>query len=112
MAGCAVAFGYQPQGQDGEELGLLVETDGEPVAGLVDAICGRVAASTGVKPFQVALLPSGTLPRTSSGKLRRAEAARAFLAGELQGPKKVSVLGVAVEVARSELAFFKDRLRR
>jgi hypothetical protein len=36
-----------------------------------------------VLPGRVAVVPPGTLPLTSSGKLRRGEALRRFLAGEL-----------------------------
>jgi len=44
------------------------------------------------------------LPRTSSGKLRRSEALRQLLAGELRSPDPVTLLHVAKETARSLLA--------
>jgi hypothetical protein len=52
----------------------------------------------------VHLLAPGTLPRTSSGKLRRGEALRQLQAGELRPPDRVTLVHVAKETARSLLA--------
>ena len=54
---------------------------GLPDGELEQAIRRAVLDRTGVAPHTVALLPPGTLPRTSSGKLRRREALRRWLAG-------------------------------
>ena len=61
----------------------------------------------GVRPHTVGVLEPGTLPRTSSGKLRRGEALRRYLAGELSAPKKVHAVGLVVEMAKSALAFVR-----
>ena len=64
------------------------------------------AASVGLSnraPCRARMDP-GTLPRTSSGKLRRGEALRQLQAGELRPPDRVTVLHVARETARSLLA--------
>jgi acyl-CoA synthetase (AMP-forming)/AMP-acid ligase II len=97
--GCAIAVGAP--GDEGEELVLLVETTGEVAE---DVIPARVVERTGVRPRQVHLLAPGTLPRTSSGKLRRAEALRQLQNGELRPPDKVTLLHLAKEAARSMLA--------
>ncbi|MFN2549584.1 MAG: fatty acyl-AMP ligase [Myxococcales bacterium] len=97
--GCAVAVGRT--GEEGEELILLVERNGDDL--VADAISGRVVERTGVRPHAVRLLEPGTLPRTSSGKLRRAEALRQLERGELRPPDKVTLLHLAKEVARSAL---------
>jgi len=97
--GCSVALGLQ--GPEGEELLLLVEQSGEADA---ERISSRVTERTGIRPHRVELLEPGTLPRTSSGKLRRAEALRQFQAGELRPPDKVTLLRLAKEMARSALA--------
>jgi hypothetical protein len=60
----------------------------------------------------VRLLAPGTLPRTSSGKLRRAEALRMLQADDLPAPRAVSLLGLAKEAARSMAAFARLRLSR
>jgi fatty-acyl-CoA synthase len=100
--GCAVAVALQTDA--GEELAMLVERDGEALPGLEELISVRVVERTGIKPQAVHLLAPGTLPRTSSGKLRRAEAARQLEAGELRAPDAVTLLHLAKEMARSVLA--------
>ena len=51
-----------------------------------------VSSRTGVRPHTVRILEPGTLPRTSSGKMRRGEALRRFQAGTLLPPRKVNAL--------------------
>jgi len=107
-AGCAIAVGYSKEGGDGETLAMLVERDAAAPAAddatLIDQITARVVERTQVRPELVRLLAPGTLPRTSSGKLRRGEALRQLHADELRAPDAVSVLGVAREAARSMAA--------
>jgi len=61
----------------GEELCILAEIG--PGAADVKSIEALLAERTGFVPKQVLLLDPGTLPRTSSGKIRRGEAAKRFL---------------------------------
>jgi acyl-CoA synthetase (AMP-forming)/AMP-acid ligase II len=118
-AGCAIALGYVPPDlEGGEELALLVERDlavrtveGTPDP-LPDQVRARVLERTGVRAHEVRLLAPGTLPRTSSGKLRRAEALRMLQADDLPAPRAVSLLGLAKEAARSMAAFARLRLSR
>jgi fatty-acyl-CoA synthase len=109
--GCAVAVGLLPDGADGEELALLVEVE-RGGALTEDAVRARVVERTGIRPHTVMLLPPGTLPRTSSGKLRRAEALRQLLAGDLRPPRKVTLLRMAREAALSAAARARLRLLR
>jgi acyl-CoA synthetase (AMP-forming)/AMP-acid ligase II len=106
--GCAAALGVVPPGGDGEVLMLLVERartatprDDEALAG---AIRDAVSERTGLVPAQVVLLPPGTLPRTSSGKLRRAAARQAWEAGTLRPPGRVTPLRMLAALVRSRLA--------
>ncbi|MFL5313318.1 MAG: AMP-binding protein, partial [Myxococcales bacterium] len=109
--GCAVAVGLVPDGADGEELALLVEVErGGALTG--DAVRARVVEKTGIRPHTVELLQPGTLPRTSSGKLRRAEALRQLLRGELRPPRKVTLLRMAREAALSAVGLARLRLTR
>ena len=101
-AGCAVAVGVPTD--DGEELALLVEGDADP-----EAIRTRVLERTGIRAHRVEMLASGTLPRTSSGKLRRGEARRQLLQGELRPPDRVNAVTVVKEMARSWLAPLVER---
>nr|AYM52779.1 AMP-binding protein [Simulacricoccus ruber] len=111
--GCAVALGFTPEGEEDEALLLLAERAGAGEAAddatVEEHIRAAVLAATGIRPHTVRLLAPGTLPRTSSGKLRRQEALRRYLGGELHAPKKVSAVGMAVEVAKSALAFARAR---
>ncbi|MBZ4416105.1 fatty acyl-AMP ligase [Myxococcus sp. RHSTA-1-4] len=103
--GCAVALGFTPEGGQDEALLILAERAGEGGDEAVEErIRAAVVEATGVRPHTVRLLEPGTLPRTSSGKLRRSEALRRYLAGELTPPKKVGMVGMAVEMAKSALA--------
>lgn len=64
---------------EGEGLAILVERAGESSeAELLSALRACVAERCGVVPDRVVLLDPGSLPRTSSGKIRRREAARLF----------------------------------
>jgi hypothetical protein len=65
-----------------------------------------------VEPWHVEILEAGTLPRTSSGKMRRSEALRQFLAGELTPPEKVTTLKILKEVAKSQLAWARFSLTK
>lgn len=116
-AGCAVAVGFVPEEADGEQLLVLAErpSGARPLsddASTADRVRRAILGRTGIRPHTVHLLAPGTIPRTSSGKLRRNEALRRFLAGELGPPARVSRLRIALEVLRSALAFARVRLRR
>ena len=112
--GCAVAVGFIPgegdaRNADTEELLILAERAAMPSSPLVlslsltHEIRTAILARTGVRAHTVCVLAQGTLPRTTSGKLRRAEALRRFQAGELSAPRTVSKQRVAGAVFRSTL---------
>lgn len=110
--GCAVALGFTPPGQDDEALLVLAErTDGAP-PDLESQIAAAIVEHTSIVPHTVVVLAPGTLPRTSSGKLRRGEALRRYLGGELRPPAPLTPLRVGAQVARSLAAFARHRLGR
>jgi acyl-CoA synthetase (AMP-forming)/AMP-acid ligase II len=86
-AGCAVAASWLPEGAPGEVLALFVEISREAapeeLAALPEACREAVLGATGLAVDRLEVLAPGTLPRTSSGKLRRGETLRLYLAGEL-----------------------------
>ncbi|HEX6686188.1 MAG TPA: AMP-binding protein [Candidatus Limnocylindrales bacterium] len=82
-AGGAAAFGIPTHG--GDRLIVAVEARAGGDAGLRRAVAVAVAEHTGMAPADVVTLRFGRLPKTSSGKLRRAETRRRYLAGELTG---------------------------
>lgn len=102
-AGCAVAIGFVPPGDDDEALAMLVETNSDATPTLAQDVASRVEERTSILPAHVELLAPGTLPRTTSGKLRRREARAQWLAGTLSPPKKVSAVRLLVEAANGEL---------
>jgi acyl-CoA synthetase (AMP-forming)/AMP-acid ligase II len=72
---------------EGDRLVVVHEAhrhaDAAALASAVHHIRGDVATAHEVRLAVVVLIRAGTLPRTSSGKVRRAECRRAYLAGEL-----------------------------
>ncbi|TAM48727.1 MAG: fatty acyl-AMP ligase [Acidobacteria bacterium] len=113
-AGCAVALGFVPDGDGAEALLVLAERarDAAPDDGIAERIRSAVLEHTGIRPYTVRLLEPGTLPRTSSGKMRRGEALRRFLAGELTPPRAAGPARLATEAVRSALAFARARVGR
>lgn len=107
--GCAVALGFVPEGGS-EELLILAETAGDADGGLEERIRAAVLERTGIRPHTVRALAPGTLPRTSSGKLRRSEALRRHLAGELTPPSRPTPVRMALEMARSAMAYARAKL--
>jgi acyl-CoA synthetase (AMP-forming)/AMP-acid ligase II len=71
--GCVIAFGAADEAL-GTEAVVLVAESREPEsahAALGKAIAQRVAEAVGLHPDHVAIVPPGTVPKTSSGKLQR-----------------------------------------
>jgi fatty-acyl-CoA synthase len=103
--GCAVALGFPSDG-GGEGLLVLAERgrggEGDPL--LAERARRAILEHTGIAPDAVQILAPGTLPRTSSGKLRRTEALRRHLAGALRPPRRANAITVALALARSALA--------
>lgn len=102
--GCTVAVSYLPENADGEVLVLLVERAKDGGRGADETIVARcrtaVRRATGLELDRVVVLAPGTLPRTSSGKLRRQESLRRLRAGELAAPAASSPLRIATTALR------------
>jgi acyl-CoA synthetase (AMP-forming)/AMP-acid ligase II len=111
-AGRAVAASWMPQGGDQEQLVLIVEARRGVVPArfgeIADACRREVIAATGLVPAQVEVVPAGTLPRTSSGKLRRSDALKQYLSGTLRAPDHVGVVDAARYVVHSWLTALKE----
>jgi acyl-CoA synthetase (AMP-forming)/AMP-acid ligase II len=102
--GCAVAVGYVPAGAYDEALAMLVETTPGGPPSLATDVAARVLQRTGIAVSHVELLVPGTLPRTSSGKLRRLEARTQWLAGTLSPPRRVSALRLLLATAKGRIS--------
>ena len=110
--GCTAAVGWVPAGGDGERLAVLAErASGSRVdaAELRDQIELKVLERTGLKAHLVEVLEPGTLPRTSSGKIRRAEALRLHQEQALDAPRKVSTVRMMGAMVESHLAMGRSR---
>jgi fatty-acyl-CoA synthase len=70
-AGNVIAFGVE--GRRGREAVIVVaETRAEDPQPIRKAVAARVLDAVGLPPEEVVLVPPGSLPKTSSGKLQRA----------------------------------------
>jgi fatty-acyl-CoA synthase len=111
--GCVVAVSWLPEGADGERLLVLVEARrGLPRAEfpiLAKECAASIITATGLAPDRVVVLEPGTLPRTSSGKLRRRAALQQYLAGRLAPPQRFIRIRVALAVARSWIAGLQSK---
>ncbi|MCU1273974.1 MAG: AMP-binding protein [Bryobacterales bacterium] len=106
-AGCAIAVSTAVE-TEGEQLIVLAERDSRSQRNadeIAADIKARILSGLSLIPHHVEILPPGTLPRTSSGKLRRSEALRQFVAGELVPPEKVTALKLLLELGKSQLAW-------
>jgi len=97
--GCAVAVSHRVADEATDRLLLFVEhRRGLPEAereALAHSCREAVLAAAGLAADEVRVVAPGTLPRTSSGKLRRGETLALHLAGSLAAPPAAGRLGVA-----------------
>ena len=104
--GCAVAVG--DVSEDGERLMVFVEAR-TPTDDMAAACHSAIRSRTGLEPSLVTILEPGTIPRTSSGKLRRGETLRRFHAGTLAAPESISAWRMAGHLARSAVGWARAR---
>ncbi len=111
--GCAAATSHRAEGASTEALILFVEhardADADSLAALVTACQQAVLETTGLRVDSLIVLAPGTLPRTSSGKIRRGEALRRHLAGELVPPQDVGALKLLGTMLKSRRALARSR---
>jgi 1-acyl-sn-glycerol-3-phosphate acyltransferase len=113
--GCVAAIGVAQAALGTESLVVVAETRAREAAArdrIAAAITERVAAAVGVPPDQVELVPPGAVPKTSSGKIRRAETRELFLAGALGRPVSARPLARARLVLAAGVAETHARIRR
>ena len=110
--GCSAAVGALDQDGSGEALWLFVErarNAGVADATIVQQVRARVLERVGLTAERIVVLAAGTLPRTSSGKIRRSETLRLYQTGRLDAPQRVSFPRLAFEMLRSKRAFRRAR---
>jgi 1-acyl-sn-glycerol-3-phosphate acyltransferase len=92
--GCVVAFGVPNAALGTEGLVVVAETrvEGDDARQLLaGAVTERVAEVVDVPPDQVILVPPGGVPKTSSGKVRRAATREQYLLGALGRPPRTTL---------------------
>ncbi|MBK7948198.1 MAG: AMP-binding protein [Deltaproteobacteria bacterium] len=110
--GCSAAVGALEDDGLGEALWVFVERARESdlhETEIADTVRRRILEQSGLHATRVVVLAPGTLPRTSSGKIRRSESLALYRAGRLTPPERVSLARLAVEMARSLRAFARAR---
>jgi fatty-acyl-CoA synthase len=88
--GCIVAFGIKDEASGTEKLIVVAEArerDTRRHPAIAAAVTEQISQGLGLPPDRVELIPLGSIPKTSSGKLRREETKQLFLNGELSAAK-------------------------
>jgi acyl carrier protein len=96
--GCVVAFGLKGDETGTEKLVIVAETREEDRARravIAAAINDQIARGLGLPPDRVELIRPGSIPKTSSGKLRRDETKRLYLDGTLAAAKPPAWVQIA-----------------
>jgi acyl carrier protein len=109
--GCVAAFAATDPTTGTERLVVVAETRRTDVDGrgrLLRAVNETVTDVVGVPPDEIVLAAPGAVPKTSSGKIRRAAARERFEAGQLDRPRRA----VWRQVVRLGAAGIVQRARR
>jgi fatty-acyl-CoA synthase len=96
--GCVVAFGLTDEVTGTEKMVVVAETrerDAARLRVLASAVTDLVSQGLGLPPDRVELIPPGSIPKTSSGKLRREETKQLYLAGTLSASRAPAWLQIA-----------------
>jgi fatty-acyl-CoA synthase len=104
--GCIVAFGQKDEASGTEKLIVVAESrerEASRRAAIAAAVTEQVSQGLGLPPDRVELIPPGSIPKTSSGKLRREETKQLYLAGKLSASKAPAWVQIA-RLATSSVA--------
>ncbi len=100
--GCVVAFGAPDERTGTERLVVTAEVrDMSSAKRISSEISRAVNDAMGIPPDVIELLRTQSIPKTSSGKLRRSETRRLYLEGELGKKQSAAWVQVAKLAARS-----------
>jgi 1-acyl-sn-glycerol-3-phosphate acyltransferase len=93
-----VAFGLKDRANGTEKLVIVAESRANDAASrtrIAAAITEKVSQGLGLPPDRVELIPPGSVPKTSSGKLRRDETKQLYIAGTLSVAKPPAWVQIA-----------------
>jgi len=106
--GNVIAFPSHKEGLGREAVVVVAETKlSEGREKLAADIKTRIAQATGLTVDEVVVVDTGTVPKTSSGKLQRARARALYEQGELKKREEEGALKLAGHLAASQLAHLK-----
>ncbi len=111
--GNVIAFGlhHAELGREYVVVAAEVRQPDEAGEALQQRVHGQILAALALKVDEVVLLPPGSLPKTSSGKLQRSKAAELFARGELgANAGSASKLGLLKQLAASRWNYLKASL--
>jgi len=114
--GNVIAFGTRKPLNDRERVVVVFETsiaDQQARESLVEQVRKSVRQATGLSIDDVVPLEAGVLPKTSSGKLKRAAARELYETGQLfsrTSARQGDPLDVAKEIARSQLGYARHAI--
>lgn len=107
-AGCVVAFGAPDDASGTEKLVVLAEAREQARAvELTKEITRAVSEAVGIPPDIVRIVPAHSIPKTSSGKLRRSYTRRLYLEarlGEAPSPEWLQITRLGIRAAFPRLA--------
>ncbi len=113
--GCVVAFGIGDEALGTERLVVVAEARSQESAQqerIAGAVIEEVTAAMGLPPDVVEIAPLHSIPKTSSGKLRREETKRLYLAGQLTARKAPAWLQMTRLALASSAQTAERKLRR
>ncbi len=96
--GCIVAFGLNDEASGTEKLVVVAETrerDAVRLGAMAAKVTELVSQGLGLPPDRVELILPGSIPKTSSGKLRREETKQMYVAGTLSASRAPAWLQIA-----------------
>ena len=111
--GCVVAFGVDDPTLGTEKVVVVAETREESDGAkreMIAAIQRRLTEALGFPPDDIVLSPPRTVPKTSSGKLRRSSCREQYLRGELAARKRKGRLLISRLAVLSSLLWLQSRL--
>ncbi len=112
--GCVVAFGTYDEDKSSDAVILICETrvqDEKARTPLINKLRSVVTDACSIPASEILLVPPGSLPKTSSGKLQRRRSRQLWAAGEL-APKRTRRRDLARMAAKSGLGFAVSSVRR
>jgi fatty-acyl-CoA synthase len=109
--GRVAAFGTQTGSGQDRIVVVLEPTDARPADDLAERVRGRILEVTGVRVDDVVIAPSGTIPKTTSGKLQRVRLRQLFDEGALLRRRAAtSRVRLAGHLVRTQLVYARARV--